>query len=261
MKRRYPFVSTFILVLLLMGMLPSAKAQQKFIMNLQGYNEQPYHFGFILGVNQMLFSVKTVDNLSKIAWTSDQSPDFYADTTYVYSVTPYSAPGFSVGILGNLLVSHYVDLRFIPTLSFGSRSLKYVVHAINLNHSNADSTFAVTKRLNATYLTFPLLIKYRSWRRNNVGAYFLGGASYSIDLAAAKRTKLNNDNGVIKLQTHDISLQAGAGFDFYTNYFKLGIEAKMIYGMKNLIVKENDLYSGSINQLHSKMFMLTFTFE
>ena len=259
--KRDQFSKRFIFFLLLFGLLSSLQAQDRFVTNLQGYNEQPYHFGFILAANQMLFSVKTVDNLSSIKWTSDQLPDFYADSAFVYAVNAHSAPGFSVGILGNLLVSRYVDLRFIPTLSFGSRSLEYKIRAFGLNHDYPDSTFTTLKRLNSTYLTFPLILKYRSWRSNNVGAYFLGGVSYSIDMAAAKRTKLNKDNGILKLKTHDVSLQAGAGFDIYTNFFKLGIEAKMIYGMNNLIIKENDLYSGSLQKLHSKMFMLTFTFE
>ncbi|MBN2615041.1 MAG: PorT family protein [Bacteroidales bacterium] len=251
----------FLFFLFVFSVLPTVQGQERYVMNLQGYNEQPYHFGFILGGNQMLFDLKTIDNLSSKVWTTDQLPDFNAHSAQVYSVTVQGAPGFSVGILGNLLLNKYVDLRFIPTLSFGSRSLQYKIRAQGLNGGNIDSTIIITKQLNSTYLTFPLIFKYRSWRQNNVGGYFLGGASLSIDMAAAKQSKLNDNIGIIKLHPHDLSLQAGAGFDFYNKYFKLGIEAKMIYGLKNLIIRENDIYSGSISQLHSKIFMLTFTFE
>jgi len=50
----------------LLGLLfsTSAMAQQRKPMNLPNFDHVTYHFGFILGVNQMLFSVKTVDNLS-----------------------------------------------------------------------------------------------------------------------------------------------------------------------------------------------------
>lgn len=258
-KSNIYLIGFFLASMLLMSI--SASAQEKYVMHLQGYNEQPYHFGFILGINQMLFTLKTVDKLSTIKWTGSQSPDISANSLSVRSVTARSAPGFSVGILGNLLISHYVDLRFIPTLSFGSRSLVYKIQAFGLNDQTSDSTVYTTKQLNSTYLVFPLLLKYRSWRRNNVGAYILGGVSYSIDLAAAKRTNQHLGKGVIKMKTNDVGLQVGAGFDFYTNYFKLSIEAKMIYGLNNLIIKENDIYSGSIDQLHSKIFMLSFTFE
>ncbi len=236
---------------------------QSHVMNLQGYNEQPYHFGFILGMNTMNFSVKPIDNLEQHKWSKEQANLPNADFYSVSAVIASAAPGFSVGILGNLRLLKYLDMRFIPTLSFGSRTLDYSISATGMAGvpSGTDSAFVVHKKVNSTYLTFPLLLKYRSWRANNVGAYFLGGINLSIDLAAVKKTKQDLGSGTIILKTHDIGLEAGAGFDFYTNYFKLGIEAKMIYGLNNLIVNNNDMYSGSISQLRSKVFMLSFIFE
>ncbi len=255
-------ILAFIFVFALSFVQDSAEAQGE-VLNLQGYNEQPYHFGFILGMNTMNFSVKPIDNLAGKNWKKAQSPDFSADSIYVNSVTASASPGFSVGILGNLRIMRYLDLRFIPTLSFGSRSLNYGIRAIGLAGTPADSVslFVTHKKVNSTYITFPLLLKYRSWRKNNYGAYFIGGINYSIDLAAVKRTKQDSGTGDIKLKTHDVGVEIGAGFDFYNTYFKLGIEAKMIYGLKNLVVNDNTFYSGSINQLHSKIFMLSFTFE
>jgi len=119
----------------------------------------------------------------------------------------------------------------------------------------------VNKKVNSTYITFPLLLKYRSWRKDNYSAYFIGGINYSIDLADHKKNEEDVGTGDIILRTKDIGAEIGAGFDFYNTYFKLGIEAKMIYGLKNLIVDDGTLYSGSIKQLHSKIFMLSFTFE
>ncbi len=201
--------------------------------------------------------------MSQINWNKTQSPDFTADSIHVYSVTASSSPGFSVGILGNLRLMRFLDLRFIPTLSFGSRSLDYGIRATGLAGTSAgtDSLFVVHKKVNSTYLIFPLLLKYSSWRKDNYGAYFIGGNNYAIDLAAAKKTKQDSGTGDIKLRSHDIGAEIGAGFDFYNAYFKLSVEAKMIFGLKNLCVDDNTLYSGSIAQLHSKGFMLSFTFE
>ncbi len=257
-------ILAFIFVFAFSFVQDSAEAQGE-VLNRQGYNEQPYHFGFILGMNTMNFSVKPVDNLSRIRWDKSQSPDINADSIYVNSVTASASPGFSVGILGNLRIMKYLDLRFIPTLSFGSRSLVYHVKAYKngsiILDDQGNEMLPITKHINSTYITFPLLLKYRSWRKGNYGAYFIGGINYAIDLAAAKRTKQDSGTGDIKLRTHDIGVEFGAGFDFYNAYFKLGIEAKMIYGLKNLVVDDNTIYSGSISQLHSKIFMLSFTFE
>ncbi len=253
----------FAFVLLLWMAVTGVQAQNA-VLNLQGYNEQPYHFGFILGMNIMNFSVKPVDNLNLYQWSKSQAPDLpNADAFRVLSVTASPSPGFSVGILGNLRLMRFLDLRFIPTLSFGSRTLSYNIQAFNMAGTPAgtDTIFMVNKKVNSTYLTFPLLFKYRSWRKDNYGAYFIGGINYSIDLAAAKKTKQDSGTGDIKLKTHDIGAEIGAGFDFYNAYFKLGVEAKMIFGLNNLMVDDNTLYSGSIGQLHSKVFMLSFTFE
>ena len=251
-----------ILIVALTVIAPGLRAQNV-ILNKQGYNEQPYHFGFILGANIMNFSVRPVDNLNLYTWSKQQAPDLpNADYYKVLGITSSASPGFSVGILGNLRLAKYVDLRFIPTLSFGSRTLNYSIQAHNMAGTTvADSAFMVNKKVNSTYLSFPLLFKYRSWRDNNMGAYFIGGLNYTIDLAAAKKTKEDSGTGDIKLVTHDIGAEIGAGFDIYNTYFKLAVEAKMIFGLKNLVVDDNTLYSGSLQGLHSKVFMLSFTFE
>ncbi len=262
MKRSNLRLLTLFVVILMLA-TAAAKAQDRYVMNLQGYNNEPYHFGFILGFDQMLYSMKTLPNLSSYVWHGEsQIPDMDPDKYYrVQSLDAVGSPGFSVGILGNLLLNRYVDLRFIPTISFGSRTLVYQIQQSADGYFLGDTTFTVNKQMNSTYLIFPLLLKYRSWRSTNVGAYFLGGMSYSIDLAAVKKSSQAANNGLVKTLTHDAAVQMGAGFDFYTHYFKLGVEAKMLYGLKNLIVNEGDIYSGSIRQLHSKIFMLSLTFE
>jgi hypothetical protein len=260
LKKQVHFV---LLLALLCSLIPVAQGQ-RVILNKQGYNEQPYHYGFVLGMNTLNFSVKTIDNVSQYLWDKKQAPDLpNADYYQILSVTSSASPGFSVGLLGNLRLLKYLDMRLIPSLSFGSRTLNYYIRAHNMAGAPAgsDSAFMVNKKVNSTYLTFPLLFKYRSRRKDNYGAYFIGGINYAIDLAAAKKTKEDTGTGEILLKTHDVGAELGAGFDIYFAYFKLGIEAKMVYGLNNLRVDDNTLYSGSIKQLHSKMFMLSFTFE
>ena len=76
-----------------------------------------------------------------------------------------------------------------------------------------------------------------------------------------KKEKGGETNSTVKLHRNDLSMEVGVGFEFYTTYFKFGTEAKMGYGLRNLIIPEDNLYSGSIDQLHSKIFLLSFTFE
>lgn len=251
------FLYKFVFLLLAVAFATDAHAQNRKVLNLPAYDQQPYHFGFILAANNMLFTVKPIDNLSFKKWNSDQSPDIFADSLYVYEITSHGTPGFSIGILGNLRIGKYTDLRFVPTLSFGERMLKYSILAYTDGES---SLIEVDKSITSTILEFPLFIKYKSKRLNNFAAYVTGGLKYTLDLASQKKSENVNDV-TVKLNKSDIMAEVGVGFDFYTNYFKFGTEIRMGYGFLNLIKQEGNLYTDSIERLNSKIFLLSFTFE
>lgn len=234
-------------------------AQKRKVLNLPAYDDsQLFHFGFILGINHMLFTVNTVDDLPSIKWTATQSPDVFGDSLYVYSVTSNPTPGFSVGILANMHLGKYADLRLIPTLSFGERQLNYNI----LRYKDGVPLFVeIQKSITSTIIEIPLELRYKSRRLNNFRAYVLGGMKYSLDLASQKKGKNNNNMSNVKLYRNDFSLEIGAGTEFYTTYFKFGIEAKMGYGFRNLVIDEDHIYSGSLESLRSKVFLLSFTFE
>ncbi len=233
-------------------------AQRRKVLNLPTYDQSQYHFGFILGINHLLFTIKPVDNLSFIKWDSDQSPDVFGDSMYVYNVTSTPTPGFSVGILANLRLGKYTDLRFIPSLLFGERILNYTI----LRYRNGEPLFVdIQKSITSTIIEVPLEVRYKSKRVNNFRAYVLTGLKYSLDLASQKKTSDDETSSIVKLNRNDFSVEAGAGFEFYTTYFKFGTEFKMGYGLRNLMIPEDNIYSGSIDQLRSKVFLLSFTFE
>jgi len=233
-------------------------AQKRKVLNLQNYDQKPYHFGFILAANEMSFSIKPIDNLSSIKWTKDQSPDIFSDSLYVYEITSKGTPGFSIGILGNLRLGMQTDLRFVPTLSFGERLINYSIMSYK---DGEPSLIAVEKSITSTLIEFPLFIKYRSKRLNNFAAYVTGGLNYTLDLASQSKDKENLNDVSVKIKKHDLLAQIGVGVDFYTNYFKFGTEIRMGYGFFNLIKKDGNLYTDSIERLNSKVFLLSFTFE
>jgi len=253
------FSISLLLVFLFLTLVSlDAHAQKRKVQNLPGYDQAPYHFGFILGVNQMLFTVKPVENLSFKKWTGIQSPDIFADSLFVYGVTSSPTPGFTIGILGNLRLGRYGDMRFIPSLSFGERLLNYSI----LAYDEGESQFIETsKSITTTLIDFPLEFRYKSKRLNNFRAYVLGGASYTLDLASQKKAEQNSNDVTVKINKNDLMLSAGVGFDFYTTYFKFGTQLKMSYGINNLMQYEGNLYTDSIESLRSKIFLLSFTFE
>ncbi len=234
-----------IIVILLLAGLSKPLLAQYFPKNLPKYDQKRWHFGFTLGMNSMNFVVHPVDQVD------------YNDTLLV--IEPLASMGFNIGIVANKRLTRYLDLRFVPTLSFGERSLKYVVR----EPLGGEKTFI--KSVESTYIDFPFSIKYKSKRLpgkwNNSRVYVLGGVRYSLDLASQKDKKGTDEKVVIKLNPHDLMGTLGVGFDFFLPYFKFGIELQMAYGGLNLMSKENNIYNTNIDKLTSKMAWITFTFE
>lgn len=253
--------ATFIAATLLLAALlfnNQASAQKRKVLNMPNYDQKQFRFGFILGVNQMLFTVKPVDSLPLIKWDPIQSPDIFADSLFVQSVTSSPTPGFTIGIVGKMRLGHNTVLRFVPSLSFGERMLNYDIIAWDDGKAQRILT---EKSITSTTIDFPLTFLYKSKRLNNMRMYVLGGAKYSLDLASQKKAQNNSSDVTVKINKHDIGLEAGAGVDFYADLFKFGIEIKMGYGFNNLIQQEGNIYSNSIEKLNSKVFLLSFTFE
>ncbi len=209
--------------------------------NLPKFDRRPYHFGFLLGANQMNFSLKTESDLSQF--------------DSLLSITTKPDFGFDIGIVSSLKLTKYLSVRFIPTLSFGNRSVEYTLRyrdSINIQQ---------VKKIESTFMSFPLYIKYQSKRLGNFRAYILGGANFSIDMASQEKKKNKEGEAPIKLRRNDYMVDVGTGFDFFLPYFKFGIELRMSYGLRNLLVPENTIYTNSIKRLNSKIFQLSFTFE
>jgi hypothetical protein len=211
--------------------------------NLPKYDMSPYHFGFSLGINSMNYAIHNADNFQQF------------DSLLVIESEPQL--GFTLGIVSSLRLGwDYADLRFTPSLSFGEKRLLYTIKVNNVE------PLIQFKRTESTSLEFPFTVKLKSQRFfNNVRAYVLGGVKYSIDLASQAKQKQATDEYVIMLKRNDYSYEVGTGFDFYLVFFKFGIDLRMVYGMKDLLKRDNTVYTNSVNKLNSKMFLLSFTFE
>ncbi len=241
----------------------SLKAQSKGPLNLPFYDNEPYHYGFILGYNQMLFSIDYVDNFQSIIHPSTELPSndkltgtdgvFASSDFKVYDISPQMTHGFTVGIVGNLRLAKYFDLRLIPSLSFGERKIIYQIASIQQGPNNEEIEVhkKITSNTHSTFIEIPLQIKYKSKRFNNSAAYIIAGANYKIDMASRKNNYDDNSSQAkpknINVKKQDIAAEIGAGFDFYTGYFKLGVELKMSYGLLDVANYDNFMFTSSFD--------------
>jgi len=171
------------------------------------------------------------------------------------------AKGFAIGLVADARIKKYVRLRFTPNISFASRKIQYT-----LANKKADSLKIFEKSVESVFLFFPLEFKIQSKRQGNFSAYVISGGGYSLDLAARKKAGggaggSNQLDDNVKLTRDDYFYSAGAGTDFYLQYFKLGLELKLLIGTKNLLKAENSVFTNSIDKIRSRMVVFSITFE
>ena len=233
-------IKYFIILLLFIGINNCYGQKRKKPQNLINYDFKKLHFGFTLGINELNFNIRKNSNT------------LYNDS--LLSLLPNSQKGFNLGIVSNLRIGKFTDLRFIPTLVFGER---------NLNYSFIDSSGVTDqriKRIESTLIDFPIYIKYKSARYNNFRTYVLAGIKYSLDVASQDKI---DDEGkeLVKLKKNDLMGEIGFGFDFYLEYFKFSPQIKLSHGFLNLISGDETVYTKSINHLSTNGWIVSFTFE
>ncbi len=210
-------------------------------MNRSWYDEKLLHFGFSLGFNTMDFSI-----------TPSQE---YLGIDSLYPEVTRLNPGINIQIVTDLHPSRYIDIRFLPGVSFGQRNVRYYKNQVLYNQQ---------QRLESSFMEFPLLLKYKGDRLNNVRPYVVTGLNYRYDLAGKK--EFDEERPVyIRVKRPDLYYEAGAGLDFYLMYFKLSVELKMSRGIRNVIVDDaapgHQEYRNAIEKMRSQMWVLAFHFE
>jgi len=239
----------------------SLVAQTKSTPNQPRYDRKKIHFGFYLGGNVMHYTLKMKPGFSNHAYYQNQIPELNADSAFLYNVEAVPQLGFTIGIVSSLRLGKYFDLRFTPELLFSERQLKYSILTYYRNEAVFIENYE--KRVPSTHLNFPLYLKYKGVRLHNVRPYVFVGLKVVLDLAAqaGKKEDVNETKIIIKLYRADFAFEAGVGFDFYFNWFKMGTELRMSYGMRDILHKEDNIYTNGIESLHSRIFQLVFTFE
>jgi hypothetical protein len=210
--------------------------------NLPYVDDKLIHFGFSLGINAMDFGI--LPSLQDI-----NGKTYEADVSTL-------KPGFSVGIISDLRLNRYLNLRFTPSLHFGERELTYREVGTNLKDSVSITSIPIS---------MPLYLKYSSERKGNYRPYLLWGGGAYLDLGRDKSKP-------VLLKPLDFYTEFGVGCDIYFSFFKLSPELKFALGFNDMFtpldqrdagfVSESDKkYSLALSKLTSRMFTLTFNFE
>lgn len=215
------------------------KFKEKKQLNLSKYDRKMFHFGFSLGMNYSDIAVKGVENIQSL------------DSVYV--VEPKGAVGFNLGIVSDMRLGEHFNLRFIPGISFVGRGMNYTLYE--------QDTVPVLyeKTVNSVYLEVPLYFKFRSRRINNWRVYLIAGGKFMYDMATKEEAE--SEEIILKMKREDYTWDLGVGTDFYLEYFKLSLEVRMAFGLNNLLVEDQTVFTNSIQSMKSKTFMFSIYFE
>ena len=242
MKVRMPknIIKTVVLLTLLTG-CGSAMSQVTYLANL---DKKKVHFGIQLGYTQSKF---------EDAYTQDDEV-----RESLQGTTSYYTPGFHLAIVNDFRLGHYFNFRLLPGITLINRMFNYNwTNAYVTQHHGADAK----RTVESVYGEIPFDFKFRAFRYRNFRPYLTAGGSYGFDFASMRNNKNNTDQSIIRLNTNDLRYTVGLGFDFYMRYVKFAIEMKMCFGVSDLKIVDDDLYTRSVDFINTRTFMLGFTFE
>ena len=217
------------------------------MINLPNYDAKLLHFGFFLAINYTKFVVRPS------AGFGAQLGDTTIKGEYPFrAVNPKGAAGFTTGFILNVRLSETFDLRVHPTVSFYQRSVEYEYWKDSLPKSLqlSQSTFS--------FLEMPILIKYKSQRRENMRMFLTAGIKPSLEIGAKKK-EIEPIN--LRSNNIDFSIDYGFGFDFYYPLFKFSPEVRFSHGIVNMKVKDDNPFSNVIGRMTSHTVTFFFNFN
>ncbi|MFL9843050.1 type IX secretion/gliding motility protein PorT/SprT [Flavobacterium rhizosphaerae] len=207
------------------------------IINLENFDKQRVHWGYFLGFNSYDF---------KFDYKVDPGKDIIVKST----------TGFNVGLVGNLRLFEYLDLRFEPGLYYTQRDLAF---------PNIQDAYDRLREVKSTYIHFPLLLKFSSKRVGNVRPYLTGGVSRTWNLDSNEFVKDDNITGDrFRMKTWTNNYELGFGIDLYFEYFKFSPSIRGVFSFDDEIIRDNDPsspYTGNIGSMKTRAILVNFTFH
>jgi Outer membrane protein beta-barrel domain len=212
------------------------------IINLENFQKQRVHFGFFLGFNAYDFKIdyKTV------------SEDIQVKTT----------TGFNVGLVANLRLQEYIDLRFEPGWYYTQRILQYPKSYFPATPIPTSSD--LLREVNSTYLHFPLLLKFSSQRTGNIRPYLVGGVSATLNLSSNAKSIDDNYEDRFRVKSWTTNYELGFGIDIFSEYFIFSPSIRGVFGLNDELIRDNNPdspWTSNIESLKSRAVFINFTFH
>ena len=203
------------------------------IKNKENFDKQRWSWGYFLGFNSYDFKFEY----------EGQAQDVIVEKSL----------GFNVGLLGNLRINDYIDLRLEPGVVFSGRNLTF-----------PDIPEDNFREVKSTYVHIPLLVKFSTKRINNFKPFVVAGVSTSINLSSNENNPDDNSAGEFRMINNTNYYEVGFGIDLYLPYFKFTPSIRGIFAMTDELKRDEDPnspYTGNIDSMCTRGIFINFTFQ
>ena len=162
------------------------------VLNNENFDKPRLSYGYYLGLNSYDFNIDYKSNLKDIQ--------------------VIKSTGFNVGLVGNIRINDFFDLRLEPGLVMSNRNLSYSeTYFEGLIFDESDTE----REIRSTYIHIPLLLKISTKRINNIKPFIVAGVSTALNLSSNQDNPDDNSQGNFRLKKNNIFYEMGIGIDIY----------------------------------------------
>lgn len=169
--------------------------------------------------------------------------------------------GFNVGLISNLRINEFLDLRFEPGLNITSRDLYYDESYFDGTSFNSSD---LIREVKSTYIHLPLLLKFSTKRLNNFKPFIVGGFSTALNLSSNEKNPDDNANGQFRTKSNMFFYELGFGIDFYLYWFKFTPTIRGVFAINDELIRDEDPnspWTGNIYTMKTRGVFINFTFQ
>ena len=215
--------------------------KEKVANNIDNIDQKFLSWGYFLGFNQYDFKFNYEEDLK----------DILVDKTF----------GFHLGLIGDMRINEYMNLRLEPGVFFTTRNLRYDESYFNgMDFNDSD----LLREVKSTYIHVPLLLKISTKRINNFKPFIIGGVSTALNLSSNQDNPDDNNAGEFRMKKSTYFYEIGFGIDLYLLYFKFTPSIRGVFAINDEIVRDadpNSPWTGNVAKMQTRGVFINFTFQ
>ena len=238
-------MKSFLIVFIAISSLFSETYGQDYkLENLKTEDKKRLRFGYYIGLNSV--GAKVTYLASALPTPPDEFP---------FRLVVKPKPSFDVGLLADVRINEFVNIRFHPGVAFVEREITFQFK---------DKTSTGPSIIKSNYVRFPLGIKLNTRRIRNARPFLMGSMSYNINITSEETNSEDNESGTFRMKRNMYAWEFAIGTDIYFPYFKFTPSIHGLFALNNEIVPDEDpssRFTEHIASMKSRGIFLRFTFE